>query len=135
MAVVGLQPITLTRAVLAIAEDDFTAAVGEVTFMPEVTYEWLPLSFSGYAPVFSGVRWVCMLTYAQDFTTAGSLTRYLIAQAAAVRTVTFSPVDGGPSVSAEAMILPGQLGGRAEDGVLAANVTLPLFGEPTLTAV
>lgn len=134
MAVVGIQPIVLTRAVLTIAEDDFTAAVGEVVFTPEVEYKWFR-SFDGrtYTPLFIGARWVCMLTYAQDFATTGSLARYLITQAATTRTLTFTPQSAGPTITAEAMIVPGQIGGRAEDGVLTANATLPLFGEPTIT--
>lgn len=135
MATIGLSPVSLRNALLTVAEDDYTAAIGEVTFTPEVDYGWHQ-SFDGRTstPYMTGVRWVCMLTYVQDFTTPDALSIYLVENAAQVKTVTFTPTMGGRSVTGQAMIVPGQLGGVA-GGVLTANVTLPLYGSPVISAV
>lgn len=134
MAVVGLQPISLRDAVLTIAADDFTAAVGEVSFVPEVDYEWLPVGFGGYqVPAPSGTRWVAMIGYAQDVDTPGGLTRYLLGNAGQVRAVVFTPrAAGAAQVSADVLIIPGKVGGTAGDGPLVAQVTLPVLGDPVM---
>lgn len=133
MTAVGLQPITLRRAVLTIAEDDYTASVNEVTFAPEVEVEWVPTFQSGsYLPIYTGIRWFAVVGYAQDFTTPGSLTRYLFEHAAQTRTLVFTPVEGGSSVTADAMIVPGRMGGPTAE-LLTATVILPLFDEPLMS--
>lgn len=133
MTVVGLQPISLRDAVLTIDVDDFTAAVAEVTFVPEVDYEWLPVGFGGHqVPAPSGVRWVVMVGYAQDVDTPGGLTLYLLANAGQVRSMVFEPRAGGTSLSADVLIVQGRLGGTAGEGPLTAQVTLPLVGSPTV---
>lgn len=134
MTVVGLAPISLKDAVLTVDGDDFTASVSEVSFVPEVDYEWLPLGFGGVqAPVPSGTRWVVMVSYAQDFDTTDGFTRYLYANAGQVRSLTFTPKDGATSaVSGDVLIVPGKLGGSATDATLTAQVVLPLHGSPVL---
>lgn len=134
MTVVGLVPISLKDAVLTVDGDDFTASVSEVSFVPEVDYEWLPIGFGGVqAPVPSGTRWVVMVSYAQDFTTAEAFTRYLYANAGTMQSLTFTPKDGlSAAVSGDALIVPGKLGGTATDGALTAQVVLPLHGAPVL---
>lgn len=134
MTVVGLQPISLRDATLTVAEDDFTAAVSEVTFVPEQDYEWLASGFGPTrTPVPSGVRWVVMVSYAQDFATVGGLTRYLIANAGLTRSLVFTPTSGGPVVSCDVLVVPGKMGGVAGEGILAAQVVLPLHGKPVIT--
>ena len=130
----GLQPIVLRDAVLTVADDDFSSQVLGVSITPEVSWEWLDTenSVDGF-PAYLGTRWLCTIGYAQDMR-PGSLTRYLFEQAAAARTIVFTPQTGleGPPITCEAMILPGPLGGQVVDGILTAVVTLPLFGEPVI---
>jgi len=134
VTIIGLAPISLKDAVLTVDGDDFTASVSEVSFVPEVDYEWLPLGFGGrQTPVPSGTRWVVMVSYAQDFDTADGFTRYLYANAGSMQSLTFTPKDGSSAaVSGSALIVPGKLGGSATDATLTAQVVLPLDGEPVL---
>lgn len=129
MATVDLQPITLRDATPTVGEDDFTAAVDQVTFTPEVRWSWAERLGGWDFPVFEGVRWTCVLGFAQDLT-EGSLTRYLIEHVAERRTVLFTPeVGGGSAVLAEVMLTPGKVGGDTS-GVLISEATMPLFGDP-----
>lgn len=135
MSVVGLQPITLKDATLTVAEDDFTAAIGQVMFVPQVQWSWTeadicsPFSY----PVYEGIRWTVTVGYAQDWVTPGSLSRYLIEHAAQTRTVTFVPNNDPDvhAVQADVMIVPGQYGGVPNQH-LTATVTMPCFEEPRL---
>ena len=130
----GLQPILLRDAVFAVAGDDFSASVMGVAFVPQVDWEWFnPMDSTVALPIYGVTKWTVTIGYAQDLR-PGSLTRYLFEQAASTRTIVFTPQPGlsGPPVTAEAMIVPGPLGGTVQDGVLTATVTLPLFDEPTI---
>ncbi len=132
-APVGLQPIRLRDAVFTVDSDDFSAAVLGVTFAPEVEWEWIDDYGGGASPYMKTVHWTCTVGYAQDMR-AGSLARYLLEQAAAVRTIVFTPQPGlsGPPITCDALIIPGPVGGAADDGILTAAVTLPLFDEPVV---
>jgi hypothetical protein len=132
---VDLTPITLRAATLQVGADDFTAAVDQVTFVPDPTFEWLtpPMRTGVAAPVFKGVSWTCVLGHAQDLT-PGSLTRYLLAHVGERRTVLFTPQPGSgqPVVTADVLVMPGQVGGDTE-GPLTAEATLPVVGAPEVT--
>jgi hypothetical protein len=134
VAVIGLQPITLKNATFMVAEDDFTAAITQAVFVPQVIWSWADALCGGSVPLYERVRWVCQVGYVQDFETAGSLSRYLIEHAAQTRTVVFAPVAGGPAVQADVMIVPGPLGGVPNQH-LTGSVTMPLFDEPSLGSV
>lgn len=130
----GLQPIVLRDALFTVADDDFSAAVMGVAFVPQVDWEWAGGTDTTTAfPMYGVTKWTVTIGYAQDLR-PGSLTRYLFEQAAATRTIVFTPQPGlsGPAISAEAMIVPGPIGGTVQDGVLTATVTLPLFDEPVV---
>ncbi|MGV8965340.1 MAG: hypothetical protein ACOH2F_03590 [Cellulomonas sp.] len=137
MAVVGLQPISLRNATLTVAEDDYTQSIDQVTFAPEVDYEWTRgYDDSAYYPYYTGIRWTVALGYAQDLLTPGSLSLYLLEHAAQTRTITFTPVPGSGqrTITADVLIIPGQLGG-VPGQILTGSVALPLFGDPLLSMV
>ncbi|WP_324651001.1 hypothetical protein [Georgenia sp. H159] len=131
MSVVGLQPITLKDATLTVAEDDYSQAISQVIFTPQVRWSWVDELCQSPTPMFEGVAWTVTIGFAQDLTTPDSLTLYLLEHAAQTRTITFVPNknDGTRAVQAEVMVLPAQIGGVPNQH-LTAIVTLPCFEEP-----
>lgn len=133
MAQIAVQPIYLKDCVLSVAGSDFEKALSSVTFTPSVT----TATFKGLEPtaVFTNVgssTWMVDLAYAQDWDTTGSLSAYLFANEGAEVTLTFEPVNGGSSWSADVIIVPGAVGG-AVDSYAVATVSLPVQGRPTFT--
>jgi len=133
MAQIAVQPIYLKDCVLSVAGSDFEKAVSSVSFTPSVT----TATFKGLEPtaVFTNVgssTWMVDIAYAQDWETAGSLSAYLYANEGAEVTLTFEPVNGGSSWSADVIIVPGAVGG-AVDSYAVATVSLPVQGRPTFT--
>jgi len=132
VAEVDAQPITLLRPTVSIAGDGYSTVIERAEFTPEVAVDWLPgpMSTGAPVPIYGGTRWTCTLGYAQGFT-AGSLSRYLQANAGARKTFVFTPREGGPSVTATVVLTPGPLGG-AKGPFLTAEVTLYVVGDPVI---
>ena len=129
-----MQPYVLKDAVLTIAEDDFTAAISQAVFVPQVLWEWRDaLCSTTSTPVYKGFRWTVTLSYLQDLTD-GSLTLYLLEHVAETKEVIFTPVAGGKSLRADVMIVPGQVGGVTNQ-LATATATMPLFDTPELGTV
>lgn len=139
MAAIGLAPITLTDATLLIGADDYAVAVDRVEFVPQVDYGFLdpPMGSAGAGdPIVRSSRWTCQVGYAQDLLTTDSMTRYLLGHIGERRAVVFMPHPGSgqPLVGADVLIIPGRIGGAADDGTLTAVTELPLFGSPVIAA-
>ena len=133
MAQIAVQPIYLKDVVLSVAGSDFEKHVSGVTFTPSVS----SATWKGLEPtaVFTNVgssSWTVDLEYAQDWDTTGSLSAYLFANEGTEVTLTFEPVAGGSSWSADVIIVPGAVGG-AVDSYAVATVSLPVQGRPTFT--
>ena len=128
-----MQPYVLKDAVLTIAEDDFTAAISQAVFVPQVVWSWIDRLASASTPMFERVRWTCTLSYLQDLTD-GSLALYLIEHVAETKEVIFTPVAGGKSLRADVMIVPGQVGGVTNQ-LATATATMPLLDTPELGTV
>lgn len=133
MAQIAVQPIFLKDCLLSVAGSDFEKAVSSVQFTPSVT----TATFKGLEPTatFTNVgssTWMVDISYAQDWSTAGSLSEYLFDNEGAEVTLTFEPVNGGAAWSADVIIVPGAVGG-AVDSFAVATVSLPVQGKPTFT--
>lgn len=133
MAQIAVQPIYLKDCVVSIAGSDFEKAVSSVQFTPSVT----SATFKGLEPTatFTNVgsaSWMVDISYAQDWESVGSLSAYLFANEGAEVTLTFEPVNGGSSWSADVIIVPGAVGGSV-DSFAVATVSLPVQGKPTFT--
>ena len=98
-----MQPYVLKNATLAIAADDFTTAISQAVFVPQVVWSWIDRLASASTPMFERVRWTCTLSYLQDLTD-GSLALYLIEHIAETKEIIFTPVAGGKSVRASVML-------------------------------
>lgn len=136
MTTVGVQPISLRNATLTVAEDDYTQSIDQVLFVPQIEYDWFDHLDGTHTPEIRSIRWVAIVGYVQDFTTPGSLSMYLIEHVAFRRTIAFTPVAGSgqKTISADALLVPGQMGG-VPGQILAAQVTLPLFDPPVIGEV
>lgn len=135
MAVVPLTaPYPLKTSVLSIATDDYTAAVSQAQFDPTVaTTRWTGVGGNKVSQ--TGIpEWMLTLGLAQD-TANGSLTRYLLANAGLTKACVFTPVAGGPAVSANIIIVPPTLGGTADGNLATASVQMPVDGQPVFAAV
>ena len=133
MATIGLQPINMRDATLAIEADDYSVSINQVLFVPRPEYIWItPYLEVNSFPAPTTTVWTVSLGYAQDLTTAGALSTYLLEHAAQQKVVTFTVP--GMVVAATVLILPGQFGGVINQ-IPAATVTLPLYGPPDLGPV
>lgn len=128
MSTIGLAPIRMREATLAVGADDYTTQVNQVIFTPQPQWDWVHTYFE-QRPYLTHVRWVVSLGFAQDLTTPGALSTYLIEHAGQEKVVTFSVP--GRVVAATVLILPAEFGGVVNQ-VPAAVVTLPLYGAPDM---
>lgn len=144
MAVVNVSPIRLSNVKLNIksgATDvgDFEKHVSEVLLIPTTgSTSWTGLG--GNVHQFpTATTWVAQLNYAQDWTAATSLARYLFDNQGKPVTLTFIPGGGAASVSnpgfrVTATLVAGPIGGTV-DTIGTAQVSLPVDGAPvTVTA-
>lgn len=130
MTVVGAAPISLRDATLTVASDDYSAAVNEVRFEPRAEWVWAPDLTGPGIPVLGAVRWTLVLGVMQDLAT-GSLSRYLLANAGATKTMIFTVTTGGPTVTASVVVVPLTLGGPSGQ-ILTSSPELPVVGAPVV---
>lgn len=133
MATIAVTPIVLKDCVVEIEADDYAAAVSAVTLSPTAQ----SVAFTGLKPgaVYTDVTeatWQMQLTYAQDWASASSLSRYLFDNEGLTKDAVIKPQSGvGPSFEVEIVITPGAIGGQGQQ-VATAQVTLGVQGKPTL---
>jgi hypothetical protein len=133
MAQIAVQPIYLKDCLLTISGSDFEKHVSNVTFSPTVaSATWKGLNPDAVFTNVGSSTWMVQLDYAQDWETAGSLSAYLFNNEGAEVTLTFEPVTGGSSWSADVVVVPGAVGG-AIDSFAVASVQLPVQGRPVFT--
>jgi len=132
MATIAVKPIFLRDVVLTIAANDYQAHVSTVEFAPSgniVTWQGLtPESVFSFAVP---ATWTCNLSYAQDWETPDSLSRYLFEHEGETVVARFEPTAGGPAFTADIILVPGTIGG-AVSAVGTASVTLGVEGRPEL---
>ena len=138
MAKLAVSPLVLKDVLLTIgtgAPDDFARHVSSVVLEPStssVTWHGLSpdASFSDQtAPV-----WTCKLSFAQDWTSANSLSKYLLANSGKTMPAVFKPNASATTqvtVSCSLILTPGAIGGEVNK-VMEATVTLGVSGVPTV---
>ena len=134
MPEIAVQPIVLRDMLLTIEENDYQKGVSVVEFSPSTSL----VTWQGGTPdstfTFPGATaWNCNITYAQDWDTDDSLSRYLLENEGETVDVVFAPVNGGPSFKARIVIVPGGIGG-AVSAISTASVTLGVQGKPEYVA-
>ena len=133
MTAIDVQPIIMTNVELSIGTDDYAAHVSSVTLTPTYqTVAWKGLAPGAQVNRAGKATWVLSLDFAQDWTTAKSLSRYMFAHDGEVQTFVFQPEAGAdaPTWTVDAQCLAGAIGG-AIDTVPTSTVSLPVQGTPT----
>ncbi|KAF0258770.1 hypothetical protein DOU02_06715 [Clavibacter michiganensis subsp. michiganensis] len=135
MAVIPVSPLFLKDSVIDVAGSDYAAAVSSVAFTPtSPTVTFTGLKKDATFTDVGNTTWTVALTFAQDWDSANSLSRYLFTHAGETVSMTFRPKVGtGPSFTADVVIQPGAIGG-AVGAATTATVTLGLNGAPKLVA-
>lgn len=135
MATIAVNPFILNDVTLTVESDNYEAHVSSVTFTPSSSVvNWKGLTPTAVFSFGTNATWTCDLEYAQDWSTANALSRYLFEHEGDEIDVTFEPVAGGPAITATLIVTPGAIGG-AVDAVATATVSLGVKGKPTLAPV
>lgn len=132
MAVLEVQPLLLKDVVAIIGTDDFRKHLSAVEFTPSSSQTtWTGLGLNTHTDV-STATWVAALTYAQDWDSTNSLSRFLYENEGETVAMTFQPRSGtGPSFTANVVITPGAIGG-AVNAYAETSVSLGCDGKPAL---
>lgn len=135
MTSIAVKPYQITDCVLTLGSNNYEAHASKIELVPTVT----KAKFKGSTPAAtfsfaSAPEWLLNLTYAQDWETASSLSRFLHEHVGEEIDVTFEPRRGGPAITATIVIEPGAIGGDV-DAVAGASVALGVNGQPTLEPV
>ncbi len=131
MAAITVAPILLTDVLFQVETDSYEGHVSSVEFVPSAsTVNWKGLTPTSVFSFGTTATWTCNLTFAQDWATTNSLSRYLFDNEGEEIDVTFEPVNGGAGFTATLVVTPGSIGG-AVDSVAVSTVTLAVKGKPT----
>lgn len=136
MATIAVQPIILNDVTLLIGADNYEASVSQVVFTPSSNIvRWKGMTPTSVFSFNTTAEWTVTLTYAQDWTTANSLSQYLATNEGKAIATKFKPkkpaTGTAPTVNATILISPGAIGGQI-DSVAEATVTLGVSGKPTV---
>lgn len=135
MAQIAASPFMMRDCTLSVAADSYEAHVSAVEFVPSSSVvNWKGLTPTAVHSFPTSATWVCNMSFAQDWATANSLSRYLFENEGDEIVVVFEPVAGGPSVTATIFITPGSIGGQV-DSVAVSTVSAGVKGKPVLEAV
>lgn len=123
------KPYALKSARFDIGENEYTAAVSQVQFDPSVPRsEWRGIG--GHTLTNQGAAtWTATLGFAQDLAPTGLL-RYLHENEGKTVSVTFVPLESGPSIVADVVLSPGTIGGSAGADTVTSTVQLGVTGRP-----
>lgn len=127
------KPVLMSAAVLELGDDNYELVVSSAELAPTTPTQQFKGIGGSIVNVVGKASWMLNLAYAQDFATAGSLSRFLLEHAGEEVPFTLTPVADGPGYSGKVLALPGSIGG-AVDTVLAGSVSLPVNGQPEPTA-
>ena len=137
MPKITLNPYSLKHATMKIGADSYEAAISSVAFTPSASKTSFKGIDGGTYTDLDPAEWVCDITFAQDFRTAGSLSNYLHANEGTVVAAEFIPVVGGAGakkITANIVLTPGAIGG-AVGATVTATVQLGVQGKPAIVAV
>lgn len=135
MAEVTVNPFVMRDVIFNVDADGYKAHVSNVTFTPSSSVvTWQGLTPTAAFSFGTNATWTCDLEFAQDWSTAGSLSRYLFENEGEEVSVTFEPVAGGPGITATLIVTPGAVGG-AVNAVAVATVSLGVKGKPVLAPI
>lgn len=133
MPVIAVTPFVLKNVSMKIGSDNYEAHVSQVEFVPatsEVT--WKGLTPTSVFSDTTAPTWTCVLSFAQDWATANSLSSYLLANAGNTVSAVFGPkgaTTGATIFTASIILAPPNIGGTV-DAVAVGQVTCGVVGAP-----
>jgi len=128
--VIEVVPIVLKNVTFKVAADEYQKNVSQVEFVPSASaVNWKGLHKDAVFTDIGSATWVCNLSYAQDWATTDSLSRYLFEHEGEAVDVEFAPEVSGPSFTATLLVTPGSIGGTV-DAVAVGTVSLGVRGRP-----
>lgn len=134
MAAIGVTPRVMKNISVQIGADNFEAAISQLVFKPSSSIQ----TWKGGTPanVYSDVTnptWTADMTLAQDWSLAGSLANYLLANVGKTVACTFKPsvpTSGLTGVVTANLILAAPEIGGSIDSWLATTITHAVSGAP-----
>lgn len=134
MASVAVTPLFMKDVLFQVGTDSYEKALSQVEFVPASSVEtFTALSPGAVYTDASPATWTCVLTFVQDWGTADSLCNYLFDNEGSTVSATFEPIAGGPTITADIVIVPGSIGGTI-GGATTSSVTLGVVGKPVIGA-
>lgn len=136
MAQINISPFIIRDCLLKIGADSYEKHISKVQVDPQISQ----VSWQGGTPdsKFNDATitgYTVGIDYAQDWETPDSLAQYLWENKGLAKVIEFTPRNGmGQKITLTATILPGPFGGGVGP-VAAGSVTLPVQGEPAISAV
>ncbi len=126
MTAITPTPLFMKNALVKFgATDTYEAAVSDVKFTPSTSV----VTARGLVPSAiyqqaEAASWVLDMTYLQDWVLVTSLARYLYANEGSTVALTFEPIAGGATITANVVVVPGSIGGTV-GAYATATVQLP----------
>jgi hypothetical protein len=143
MVQIAVKPLVLRNAKVNIKKGttdagDFEKALSQVELTPSAgNVSWKGLNPDAVFNFPTATTWTCTLAYAQDWTAATSLSRYLLENDGAEVVLTFLPNNGeaisatNPAFRVTVTLQAGAIGGSV-DSVAVATATLQVQGKPAV---
>lgn len=129
MVAIAPVPILMNNAVLKVGADNYEKSVSTAKLTP-VTPVAKFKGISGDTVQSAGKpAWTLTLTFAQDWLTVNSLSKYLNANAGTTKTIELTPSTGSTKATVTALIIDGDMGGDV-DATTLATVVLEIVGQP-----
>lgn len=130
MASIAPAPIIMNNAILKIGTDNYEKAVSSAKLVPNTPMGKFQ-GIDGTWTIKAGTpSWELQLEFAQDWTTANSLSQYLATNAGLTKSIELTPETGGAKKTVTVTIIAGSVGGAGGTTTLD-SVTLSVNGQPT----
>lgn len=132
MTTIAVEPIVLKSSLFTVGTDDYQKATSTVEFVPSPVSQNFDGLGDNHVVIAGKTKWMANVSFAQDWSTPNSLSRYLFTHQGEVIDVLFQPVDGvGDTFAASVLIQPGSIGGKV-DSIAETTVSMPVSGQVTI---
>lgn len=114
---------------IKIGTDNYTKGVDSFALVPTTPKATHTDIGGGVQSLVGTPTWVLQMSFAQDWASAGSLSKKSIEWAGQVKTIEFTPQTGAEVVTVEVVFEPSQIGGPS-GGINKATLNLGVNGQP-----
>lgn len=111
---------------------DYANQLSKIRFVPDTPMQQMrTLVPDGVVSDVDSAVWTLELSGQQDMVSAQGFARYLNDNAGSTVTVVYTPKPGGPSMTAEVLLMAVPFGGE-QGAWVTFDVTLPVTGQPAI---